>query len=187
VAAVAARRCVAVTYRSEAGNAWRTEVEPWAVVVRHGRWYLLCHSRRAGAVRTYRVDRVQDVEQLDTGFEPPEDLDPVAALEEHLGVGWEFATRVVIDAPAADVAPWVRGPMGRLEPAGEQCVLVGSTSNPTMYAAEWLAALPFAFRVEGGPELRDAVAVVAARLTAAVAPLGADDPGSDHGAGPTVK
>jgi hypothetical protein len=37
-----------------------------------------------------------------------------------------------------------------------------------MYAAEWLAAIPITFHVEGGPELRAAVADVAARLTAAL-------------------
>jgi len=174
VAAVAARRRVVVTYRSEAGNTWETEVDPWAVVVRHGRWYLLCHAHRAGAVRTYRVDRVLAVERRDVGFEPPADLDAVAVLEENLGSGWEHPTRVVFDAPVADVAPWIRSPMGRLEKSGDGCVLVGSTSNPTMYAAEWLAALPFAYRVEGGPELRAAVADVAARLTAAVADPAAD-------------
>jgi len=47
VAAAAARRRVLVTYRSESGNEWAAEVDPWAVVVRHGRWYLLCHSHRA--------------------------------------------------------------------------------------------------------------------------------------------
>src|SRR5207247_1703216 len=55
VAAVAASRCVEVTYRSEGGKEWTTEVDPWAVVVRHGRWYLLCHSHSAQAVRTYRI------------------------------------------------------------------------------------------------------------------------------------
>lgn len=168
VAAVAARRRVTVTYRSEAGNTGDVEVDPWAVVVRHGRWYLLCHSHRAGAVRTYRVDRVLAVEQTDAGFEPPGDLDAVAVLEENLGTGWEYPTRVAIHAPAAEVTPWIRSPMGRLEGTGDTCVLVGSTSNPTMYAAEWLAALPFDFEVEGGPELRAAVTAVAVRLTAAV-------------------
>ena len=135
----------------------------------HGRWYLLCHSHRADAIRTYRVDRVRAVEQTAHAFEPPEGLDPVAAVEENLGTGWEFPTRVVFDAPLAEVAPWIRPPMGRLEPIGDGCVLVGSTSNPAMYAQEWLANVPFAFRVEGGPELRAAVATLAARLTAALA------------------
>jgi predicted DNA-binding transcriptional regulator YafY len=163
---------VVVTYRSESGKEWESEVDPWAVVVRFGRWYLLCHSHSAGAIRTYRVDRVREVRQTTRAFEPPDDLDPVASLEENLGAGWEFPTRVVFDAPPAEVAPWIRPPMGRLTPSGDGCVLVGTTSNPAMYAQEWLATVPFGFRVDGGPELRAAVATVAARFTAAVAETG---------------
>jgi hypothetical protein len=37
-----------------------------------------------------------------------------------------------------------------------------------MYAQEWLAQLPLAFRVEGGQELRAAVQALATRFTAAV-------------------
>ncbi|XVS61264.1 helix-turn-helix transcriptional regulator [Actinosynnema sp. CA-299493] len=168
VAAIAARRRVVITYRPDSGGEWETEADPWAVVVRHGRWYLLCHSHRADAVRTYRVDRVRAVRQTEHGFEPPAGLDPVAVVEENLGAGWEFPTRVVFRAPPEQVAPWVRPPMGRLEPLGDGCVLVGSTSNPATYAQEWLAAVPFTFRVEGGPELRAAVAALAARFAAAV-------------------
>lgn len=169
VAAVAERRCVLVAYRSESGNEWEAEVDPWAVVVRHGRWYLLCHSHRAEAVRTYRVDRVQAVHETDRTFRRPEGLDPVAALEEHLGLGWEYATRVWFEAPLEEVRRWVRPPMGRLEQAGEGCVLVGSTGNPAMYAQEWLARMPFRFRVEAGEELRTAVAALATRFHDAVA------------------
>lgn len=167
VSAIAARRRVLVTYRSETGNEWQAEVDPWAVVVRYGRWYLLCHSHRAGAVRTYRIDRVRAIQLTVREFEPPDGLDPVAALEENLGAGWEFPTRVTFDAPFAEVDPWIRPPMGRLEPSGEGCMLVGSTSNPEMYAQEWLARVPFPFRVDGGPELRAAVAVLASRFAAA--------------------
>jgi predicted DNA-binding transcriptional regulator YafY len=168
IAAVAARRRVLVTYRSESGKQWDAEVDPWAVVVRHGRWYLLCHSHSADAIRTYRVDRIRAVQQSAHSFEPPEDLDPVSVLEENLGAGWEFPTRVLFDAPLAEVAPWVRPPMGRLEPSEDGCVLVGTTSNPSMYAQEWLASVPFDFRVDGGPELRAAVAAVASRFGAAL-------------------
>lgn len=170
VAAVAAKRRVLIAYRSETGNGWKSEVDPWAVVVRHGRWYLLCLSHRANAIRTYRIDRVRTVGQTAHEFEPPEDLDPVAALEENLGTGWQFPTHVVFDAPLTEVAPWIPSPMGRLHPAGEGCVLLGSTDNPAMYAQEWLAAVPFGFRVEGGDELRAAVAAVATRFAAALVP-----------------
>ena len=168
VSAVAAGRRVVVGYCAESGKEWQTEVDPWAVVVRHGRWYLLCFSHHADAVRTYRIDRVRDVQQTERAFERPDGLDPVAALEEYLGSGWEHPTRVVFAAPPAEVAPWIRPPMGRLEPSGDGCVLTGSTNNPTMYAQEWLANVPFAFRVEGGRDLQAAVAALAERLSAAV-------------------
>jgi predicted DNA-binding transcriptional regulator YafY len=173
VAAVAGRRRVAVTYANESGDQWDAEVDPWAVVVRFGRWYLLCLSHRAGAIRTYRIDRIRAVRQLPQRFTPPDDLDPVAALEENLGSGWKYSTRVVFHAPHERVAPWIRPTMGRLEAAGDRCVLTGTTANPQMYAQEWLAAIPFGFTVEEGPELRAAVAAVAARFAAATS-IGVD-------------
>ena len=169
VAAVAAQRRVKVVYRGESGREWETEVDPWGVVIRHGRWYLLCHSHQAGAVRTYRIDRVRSVEETTHRFQRPDDLDPVAALEENLGTGWEYATRVVFHAPLDQVAPWIPHPAGRLSAVDEGCVLEGSTGNPEMYAAEWLARVPLPFRVEEGPELKDAVAAVTARLGASLA------------------
>jgi predicted DNA-binding transcriptional regulator YafY len=170
VAAVAAQRRVSIGYRSEADRQWEEDVDPWAVVVRHGRWYLLCHSHRARAVRAYRIDRIQSVAAGDEQFRAPEDLDHVDLLEQHLGTGWEFETKVVFDAPCDHVARYVRPPMGRLERTddGARCVLTGTTSNPAMYAGEWLAAIPIRFHVAGGPELREAVAAVAERLAAAL-------------------
>ncbi|NYT94300.1 YafY family protein [Salinispora sp. H7-4] len=170
VAAVADRRRVLVTHRGESGEERDAEVDPWAVVVRYGRWYLLCHSHRADASRTYRIDRIRAVRQLPHRFVSPDGLGPVAALAEKLGAGWEYPTRVVFHAPREKVAPWIRPPMGRLEPDGDRCVLVGSTRNPTMYAQEWLAAVPFDFSVVAGPELRAAVATVAARFSRALSP-----------------
>jgi predicted DNA-binding transcriptional regulator YafY len=106
---------VRLGYRSEAGSEWVTDVDPWAVVVRHGRWYLLCRSRDADAVRAYRVDRVRSVQVLDGTFEPPADLDPVAVLEEHLGVGWGYQVEVIVDAPLEKVARCLPRTLGRLE------------------------------------------------------------------------
>lgn len=169
VEAVGERRQVRIGYRSAAGNSRTFEVDPWSVVVRHGRWYLLCFAHHADAVRTYRIDRVTSVGEGTRTYEVPDGLDPVAVLEENLASGWAHDTRVVFHAPASDVAPWLRSTMGRLEALDEsRCVVVGSTNNPTMYAGEWLAGMPFEFTVEGGPELRAAVGVVAAKLARAV-------------------
>ena len=62
VEAVAAHRRVRIAYRSAAGHEWTSEVDPWAVVVRYGLWYLLCRTRSA-ELRTYRLDRIGSVEQ----------------------------------------------------------------------------------------------------------------------------
>ncbi len=174
VAAVGERRRTRVEYRTEAGSELDVEVDPWAVVVRHGRWYLLCLSHAAGAPRTYRVDRIRRVTPLPERFDAPADLDPVADLERHLGSGWEYAVEVVLDAPYDRVRRRMPGAMGRFEPDGDDRTrVVGSTSNPGMYA-EWLAASPWPLRVVRGPELAQAVRETAHRLLAAVEGLPAD-------------
>jgi predicted DNA-binding transcriptional regulator YafY len=167
VQACADRRRVRLVYRSEAGSEWAMEVDPWAVVVRHGRWYLLCWSHTADARRTYRIDRARDVEVLGDTFSPPADLDPVAVLEENLAIGWEYEVEVVIDAPLDAVARCVPRSVGRLEPVGpESSRLVGSTSNPKWYA-EQLAAIPVAYRIVRGPEVQEAARVLGKRLLVA--------------------
>jgi predicted DNA-binding transcriptional regulator YafY len=158
-------RAVRLDYRSEAGSEWLLEVDPWAVVVRHGRWYLLCRSHRADARRAYRIDRVRSVVVLDGDFTPPADLDPVAVLEQHLAVGWEYD--VVIDAPVEAVGQCFPPALGRLEPidAGSSR-LVGSTSNPWWYA-ERLVAVPASYRIVGGPELQQTARGLGQRLLSA--------------------
>lgn len=175
VQACSDRRAVRLAYRSEAGNEWDTDVDPWAVVVRYGRWYLLCRLRGKDAVRAYRVDRIRSVEPLDAGFTPPTDLEPVALLEEHLGTGWEFPVEVRIAAPVDVVTRCLPRTLGRLEwlDAGTTR-LTGSTSNPQMYA-EHLAALPAPYRIVDSPELAAAARAIATRMLAAV---------TEHGSAP---
>jgi predicted DNA-binding transcriptional regulator YafY len=160
-------RRVRLRYRSEGGQEWLTEADPWAVVVRHGRWYLLCHSHTTGARRAYRIDRVRAVEVLDDTFSPPAGLDPVATIEEHLAVGWEHDAEVVIDAPVHTVARCLPRALGHLEPLDAQTSrLVGSTSNPGWYA-EQLAAIPASYRIVRCPEIQQAARVLGQRLLAA--------------------
>lgn len=169
VDAIAARRDVRLDYTTGAGSQRQFEVDPWAIVVRHGRWYLLCSSHTAGETRALRIDRIGSVAPLGPAAGPPADLDPIASLERHLASGWSHQVRVEFDAPLADVRPWIGAPMGDLRPTddGRGAVLEGTTSNVDMYAAEWLAQVPYPFKVIGDDDLRTAVATVAHRLLAA--------------------
>ncbi|HZC69167.1 MAG TPA: WYL domain-containing protein [Jatrophihabitans sp.] len=173
VQACAGNRGVRIGYRSEAGSEWEIDVDPWAIVVRHGRWYLLCRSHRAQAQRAYRIDRVRSVELLDSSFTPPADLEPVAWLEAHLAVGWEYEVEIIIEGPLDIVGRCIPRTLGRLESidAG-RTRLVGSTSNPTWYA-ERLASVPAAYRIVTCPELQDAVRALAERMLAAATPASA--------------
>jgi len=170
VQACADRRRVRLGYRSEAGSENVIEADPWAVVVRHGRWYLLCWSHAAQARRVYRIDRAGEVQLLADLFSPPAGLDPVAMLEEHLAVGWEYDVEIVIDAPLETVTRWLPRALGRLEPldAG-RTRLVGSTSNPVWYAGQ-IALIPASYRIVSCPELREAARVLGQRLLAATNP-----------------
>lgn len=162
VQACAEHRLVRVGYRSEAGTAWTADVEPWAIVVRHGRWYLLC--RTGQGVRTYRVDRVTEATVLTDGFRPPAGLDPVAVLEENLGTGWEYVAEVVVDAPPEAVRERLPATLGRVEAlADRRSRVLGSTSNPSWYVQE-LAGVGCAFHVVGGEEVRAAARTLGRRL-----------------------
>ena len=72
------------------------------------------------------------MEVLDDTFIPPADLDPVAMLEEHLAVGWEYDVEVRHRRAArGSVARCLPRALGRLEPVDAGTTrLVGSTSNP---------------------------------------------------------
>jgi predicted DNA-binding transcriptional regulator YafY len=142
------------------------EVEPWAVVVWRGRWYLLCWSRTRDARRVLRVDRVAAVEHLEGTFTPP-DLDPLETLEEHLSEGWTYQVEVVIDAPADAVARWLPRNLGRREEIdANHTRLVATTDEPDWYARQ-LTAIEAPFRIIRPKELRDAARNLGQRLTQA--------------------
>ena len=162
------RRRVRIDYHLGPDRSRVLEVDPWAVVVRHGRWYLLGWSYAADARRLYRIDRVGAVDVLDETFTPPEDLDPLRDLEDQLSEGWPYVTEVEIDAPIDEVRQWLPRSLGRLEVIDDDRTrLVGTTENLNWYATK-VAEIRATFTVVGGPELRDAVRRLGERVQRSV-------------------
>lgn len=158
------RRRVRLTYRSTTSML----CEPWAVVVRHGRWYLLAWLPVSAARRVLRLDRITAAEVTEQTFAPPDNLDAVREVEDHLADGWTHQVEVRVEAPVSRVAPCVPRALGRLQPHGEHaCILRGSTDEPTWYA-EQLAAVPAPFTVSGSAEVQAAVRRLAERLARAI-------------------
>jgi predicted DNA-binding transcriptional regulator YafY len=73
-------------YRAHDGNATRRHIEPYAVVHTDGRWYLIgyCLSRRA--LRTFRLDRVANLESGAGSFRRPANFD----ARQHLRASMPF-------------------------------------------------------------------------------------------------
>jgi predicted DNA-binding transcriptional regulator YafY len=170
--ACAAGRRLRLAYRRSGGaggdRAGREmDVDPWAVILRHSRWYLLCWSHTRDARRVLRVDRIASAAPLAQAFTPP-DLDPLRVLEEHLSQDWKFPVDVLIDAPPAEVAWWLPRSLGVLSPVadGAQTRLLASTEDPEWYAGR-LAVLPYRLQVTESAPLRDALAELGRRLLAA--------------------
>lgn len=144
------------------------DVDPWAVSLRHDRWYLLCWSHTVGERRVLRVDRVRAVEVLEHTFTPPADLDPVEAIDVHLSEGWGIAVEVIIDAPAARLVSLLPRHLGRLEPLPDgRTRFVGSTENVDWYATHLARLETTTFQVVSPDALRDAVRRLGERLLAA--------------------
>jgi predicted DNA-binding transcriptional regulator YafY len=160
-ACTTARR-VRLTYRMRADR--EMDVDPWAVVLRHSRWYLLGWSLTAQSRRVLRVDRIVAVDALPETFTPPHDLDALRTLEEHLSQGWTYPVDVVVDASVEETSRWVQRSLGRLEPEEDGRTRIRATTDQPDWYARQLAAIPAPFRVIESPELRRAAAALGQQL-----------------------
>lgn len=157
-------------YRPVAGGSVGPRlVEPWGLVVRRHRWYLLGCNTAQGRTRTYRVDRIVEIHLTDSKFSPPSELDVAAAFTEHLRTSWKHPTRVDIAAPLATASHWLPTTMGTLTATSPTtCQLTGRTNNCQAYITDLLQP-PFTCTVRGGAQLLAAAQAVHNRLQ--VAPL----------------
>jgi predicted DNA-binding transcriptional regulator YafY len=153
------------------------EFEPWAVVLRHSRWYLLGWSRTRDARRVLRVDRIAAIEVLPDSFVPPGDLDALRTLEEHLSQGWTYPVDVLVDAAVEETSRWVPRSLGRLEADGDDRTRLRATTDEPGWYARQLAAMPMSFQVLGGSELQRATVALGRRLTKSA-------PDENNGVGP---
>lgn len=100
--AAANRNVVHIEYRSVAKEEMtERDIEPWTVFATLGRWYVLGHCRLVDDQRTFRIDRIRQLDVLEETFDRPDNVpDP--------GVGYvpsEGDIACVIDLKPA--ARWV--------------------------------------------------------------------------------
>jgi predicted DNA-binding transcriptional regulator YafY len=82
-AAVVRRRKVRLTYTNSARERSERLVDPWGLVDKDDTWYLLAGTERGQ--RTFRVDRIVEVEATEQPAERPEEFTLDAAWEQVVG------------------------------------------------------------------------------------------------------
>jgi predicted DNA-binding transcriptional regulator YafY len=161
VLADAARRNRRVTarYTSHSGAETDRELSPYGVVVHGGRWYAAAYDHRREDLRTFRVDRLRDVEMGGAGRAMPEGFDAEAyVMGSFARVPWTHEVVVELQEPR-DV------PLAQTD--GTRLTMRVESLD---YMARVLASLDTDFEVIKPPELNSALNRLAARLERPAAP-----------------
>ena len=142
------------------------DVDPYGLAYRAGCWYLVgwCHLRRG--LRSFRLDRVQNVRVLDTAFTRPKDFDALGHLTFSVAtIPRKHAVDVVLHTDLATARRELFPTIGILEPERDGVLLRGQCDDLKWFARE-LARLPFPFTIRSPRALRTALAKVARELLA---------------------
>jgi proteasome accessory factor B len=157
-AAVRDRRAISFPYRtSGTGEPMVRHVEPWGIVSRNGRWYVVGHDRDRGATRVFRLSRVAGaVVPIGPAGEVsvPDGLD-VRAQVAALVPSAPTAEAVLCARPGAGLALRRRATTTRPGPDGWDELTV-AFSHAEVFAEEICGYGPDV-RVSAPPELRDEV------------------------------
>jgi predicted DNA-binding transcriptional regulator YafY len=112
-AASAIRAChrVRFAYRSHTDVSSRREIKPYGVLHTDGRWYLIGYCLSRKALRTFRLDRVTNLEVRARTFQRPAKFDPRSYLKQSMPfIQSDFEIDVWIDMPIEEAErafmPW---------------------------------------------------------------------------------
>ena len=133
--AVRENRRVSMIYHSGGKpHGEQRELDPYALIHRAGWWYVAgyCHLRRA--LRTFRVDRISDLELTDQGFSIPDEFEIHAYLAQEWQDMPQLKVRMRFAPQFAHLAQYAHGYWETLEEEADGSVVV-AFSAPDMPAA----------------------------------------------------
>ena len=163
-AALSARRRVHLRYYVP-GRDETTErdVDPWALFLSGGRWYLVGWCHKVADERIFRLDRIRSVHLLETPADVPEDVD--LSRYESLYVQGAQDCPVTLDL-APHAAAWVAEsyPLASQEVLADGWIRVHLTAGGTAWLEKLLLRLGPQARVVTPPELAERARALACRL-----------------------
>lgn len=162
--AIAQQRRITLDYRSHRDQTTSRKVEPYGMIGWDGRWYLVGYCCLRQDIRTFRLDRIQQVEALEETFERAEDFDCRAYMAEKYSQGsGRWRIEVEFQATLYAMQQKIPASYGTLTP----------TANGVLYQAEYdsidsqaryLMSLNIPFVVHQPPELREALRGLAEQM-----------------------
>ncbi len=163
--AVQSHLCVTLGYRSERGELTHRTVEPYGLVGRAGKWYLVGWCRLRVDYRTFRLDRIQTIEQSQERFTKNEGFDFRAyAIKQLDNYPINHHLKVIFKAPIAKVRERVAPSLGTFTETPEG-VLFHWPIDDLDYGARYLVARGIPFVVQEPAEFRDVLRKLAAEVT----------------------
>ncbi|HEY7022603.1 MAG TPA: YafY family protein [Ktedonobacterales bacterium] len=166
VQAIQARHRLRIAYRAQSGDRSERDVDPYQVVYRAGRWYLVGYCHLRNDLRVFRLDHIQHPQALDETF-TPQTVDAVAAVERAIAQApwrWEFA--VLADASVETLRSRMPATTATLHPQPDRLVLLRGYADDLDILACTLAGLRCPLVILRPDELRDAFRALADRLRA---------------------
>ncbi|MCB1036647.1 MAG: WYL domain-containing protein, partial [Acidobacteria bacterium] len=151
------------------GSETERDLDGYGLAFRAGSWYLAgyCHLRRG--IRTFRVDRIRRVRELEEGFARPHSFDLLAHLRDSLaGLPRAHSAEVLLCCDLERARREVFSTLGLLEEVPQGVRLVVQADDLPWLARE-LSRLSVAFEILGPPALREALAEHLRKLQACVA------------------
>jgi predicted DNA-binding transcriptional regulator YafY len=159
------------TYAARDGAVSERYVEPYRLVVRARRWYLVAFDLHRDDWRTFRLDRITEPRATVNRFDPrPLPADPAVFVQQGIeSAPGVFEVRVVVEVPAAVVTErigrWVT--VEALDTAATRVTMIADELEWPLLALDRLDA---DFRVESPPELVDHVRELGERYRRAIDP-----------------
>lgn len=156
---------VAIEYRSHNNEVTQRKVEPYGIVGWKGRWYLVGYCCLRQDYRTFRLDRIQQLEALAEPFERAEDFDCRAyIMERYSGVTGGFQIEVEFQAELSAVQQKIPASYGTLTPTPTG-VLLQTQYEDLADMTRYLVVLNLPFVVHNPPELREELLRLAEKMT----------------------
>ena len=155
--AIGQQQRIAITYHSLHNQVTYRKVEPYGMIGWNGRWYLVGYCCLRRDHRTFRLDRIQQVEMLAESFVRPENFDCRTYVTEQYSMeAARWHIEVEFQAPVFTVQQKIPASYGQLA-ATSAGTLFQSQYEDLEDMARYLIALNLPFVIHQPQELRDAL------------------------------